>query len=146
MHLLFDLTLQMLHLALGLMEAGDEIVTLGWGEAKRRALAQPLQGTPRYGAEDLEVTQEQLAGTLRLARGRKRSPVVARLEHHERVGEHERARLRAARAVGRHELSDLTGREPLVRNRLGQTLAGLAVGARQGDQVLHRRMRDDLAP
>ena len=61
--------LQTLHLAQGLTEAGDEIVTLGWGQAKRRALAQPLQGTPRYRAEDLEVAQEQLARALRLARG-----------------------------------------------------------------------------
>jgi hypothetical protein len=39
----------------------------------------------------------------------------------------------------------LPGAEFLVGNRLDQALAGLAVGARQGDQVLHRRVRDDLA-
>jgi hypothetical protein len=84
------------------------------------------------------------SGTLGLAR-RKLPPFGARLEHEQRVCEHERARLRAARAKRRHELPDLPGRQLLAGDRVDEAFASFPIGARQRDQALHRRVRRDLA-
>ena len=130
--------------ALGLLEAAGEVVPLGRRERDCCALAQPLQGAPRHGREHLEVMQELLGGALGLARAG--PPVLPpRLENQQRIAEHERARLRAPAAVGRDQLSDLPAREPPASDRAGEALTLAAVGARQGDQVLHCRVRNELS-
>ena len=42
------------------------------------------------------------------------------------------------------EQTDFLGRELMVGNLLGKALAVVSFGARQGDQILHGRMRSDL--
>jgi hypothetical protein len=42
------------------------------------------------------------------------------------------------------EHADFLGRELMVGNLLGKALAVVSFGARQGDQILHGRMRSDL--
>ena len=128
------------------MEAGDEIVTFGWGEAKGGALAQPLQGTPchrcRGSRSRAAASSPGLCSSVAtddaLPPSRALSTTSGSASTRARVS-------RAARPVGRHELSHLPGRELLIRDRFDQKLALLPVGARQRDQVLHRRVRGDLA-
>jgi len=109
-----------------------------------RSLAQPLESAPGHRRQHVEVVLKLFSGTLGLSR-RKLFPFGARLEHKHGIRKHERPRLRAARAKGRHELPDLPGRQLLAGDRLNEVLASVPIGARQRDQALHRRVRSNLA-
>ena len=135
--------MQAVHLPLDMAEFSKYVLALRGREPHDRSLAQPLESAPGHRGQHVEVVQELFSGTLGVSR-RRLLPLGACLEHEQRVREHERARLRAARSKGRHEIAHLPGRQLLAGNRLDEALASFPIGARQRDQALHRRVRSDL--
>ena len=135
--------MQAVHLPLDMAEFSKYVLALRGREPYDSPLAQPLERTPCHRGQHVEVVEELLARELRRVR-LGLFPAGARFEHEQRVREHERARLRAARAKGRHEIANLPGRQLLAGDRVDEALASLPVGARQRDQALHRRVRSDL--
>jgi hypothetical protein len=107
------------------------------------ALPQAALGSSRHGTEDVQV------GDQCVRRGRVGShPGLWRLvrdaQHEQRVGEHQLARGLGARDVDVIDVR-LSGAEPMRRDRLDEAPAVGRVGARQRHEVLHRRVRDDVA-
>lgn len=125
------------------MKSGNEVLALRGREPHGRPFAQSFESAPSHRRQHVEVVEDLVSRTLGHLR-RRPLPLGARLEHEQRVREHERARLRAARAKGHHELPDLPGRQLLAGDRLDEVLASFPIGARQRDQALHRRVRSDL--
>jgi len=125
------------------VESGEEVLALRRGELNGRPFAQAFESASGHRSQHVEVVLKLVSGTLGRSPGRL-LPFGACLEHEQRIREHERPSLRAARAKGRHELPDLPGRQLLAGDRLDETLASFPIGARQRDQALHRRVRREL--
>ena len=117
---------------------------LAIGGDQGQALPYALPGTPGDGADDVEITEEghsAAGGGGQVGRGTLRFVVEA--QHEPRIGEHQLADRRRATDVRVVEPTDLPRRQAPRRDRVGQPDAGGRVGARQGHEVLHRRVRRD---
>jgi hypothetical protein len=106
------------------------------------AVAHALTGAPGDRADDVEITEEGDGG----AGGRRQAGggtlrFFVQAQHEPRVGEHQLADRRRAIDVRLVQATDLARGQAARGDRLGQPHAGGRVGARQGDEVLHRRMR-----
>jgi len=125
------------------MEPFGQLLPLRWGQVHACPLTQPLHRAAGHTRQNLELAPQRLTRSVRLAR-RRPPPLLACLHNQQRVRENQRARLCAPRSVSRHQLAHLTAREPPSRDRLDEPLALPTVGARQGNQRLHRGVRDNL--
>jgi hypothetical protein len=126
-----------------LVETAPDLVPLRRCEPHDLALAQPAQGAARDRSQHVEVPQ-QLIGRCK-GRGIRGAPaLLARAQVQLRVAQHQLARLGRARAVALVQLADLARAQALARDRRGETQGILTVGARQRQQVSHRRVRVQL--
>jgi len=106
------------------------------GEAPQRA--------PRHSAEQIEILEQLLRGRDQRSR-RLGLHLPPRLEKQERLGEHARAQGRRALAPGRVELPDFLGAQLVAGNGRAEGRTSLCVGTRHRQEVLHGRVRADLA-
>ena len=100
-------------------------------------------------AEDVEIGQQRLGGRGFRAHGGARR-VVGDPQHEQGIGQHQIARRFWAGDLHLIEPPDLSGTEPMRRDRLDEADAVGLVGARQRDEVFHRGVgreaaRPDLA-
>jgi hypothetical protein len=98
----------------------------------------------RDGAQDVEIGDQGLGCRGIGSHGGAR-PVVRHLQHEQRVREDEGPRRVGPGDVDLIELADLARGEPMRHDRLDEADAVIRVGARQRDEVFHRRVRDELA-
>ncbi len=96
------------------------------------------------GAEQVQIGEQRL-GRRNLGTEPRRRGLVGEPEDEQRVGQHERACGLRPSEVVLIQATNLAGRESMRGDRLGETQAVVTLGARQRHQVLHRRMRDDVA-
>ena len=101
-------------------------------------------GAAGDGAEDVEVREQGLRRRC-LGAHRRRWGVVGEAQHEQRVGQDELACGLRPPDVVLIQTANLARREAMRRNRIGEAHAGLALGARQRHEVLHRSVRDDAA-
>ena len=134
--------MQIAKIRLDLIEEPPGALALWRQEAA--ALVQAAMGPPRDGPHDVQVGQERVGrGGLRSDRRRRR--VVGHAQHEPRVGQHELARGVDPSDVRVIEPPDLPRAESMGHERLDEAHAVGGIGARQGHEVLHRRMRDQPA-
>jgi hypothetical protein len=133
-----------LDLVPGLIETAPDLVPLRSGKPQDLALAQPAQGAARDRAEHVKVPQQLIDRSQR--RGiRGAAALLACAQVQLWVAEHQLARLGRARAVALVQLAHLARAQILARDRRGEAQGTFAVGARQRQQVPHRRVRVQLA-
>ena len=113
---------------------------LALGREQAAAVLEPPRGASRDGPHDVQVGQQGVGGRgLRANRGRR---LLGDPQHEQRVGHHQRPRRVDAGDVGLIEPPDLARAEPVRHDRLHEPHAVRGIGARQGHEVLHRRVRD----
>jgi hypothetical protein len=107
-------------------------------------MPQATLGASRHGAEGVQVGDQGLWRG-RVGAHRSLRCVVRDAQHEQRVGEHQLARGLGPRDVDVIEAADLSGAEPMGRDRLDEALAVGGVGARQRHAVFHGGVRDEAA-
>ena len=133
-----------LDIAVGLLETTRDLVPLRWRKTWCRPFAQSTQSAPRDRPEDIEVPQQLIDRGQRLSIGRT-SAFLTCAQVQLWIAQHQLARLGQARAVPAVQLTDLARAQLLACDRRGESQCVFAVGARQRQQVLHRRVRHQLA-
>lgn len=101
----------------------------------------PRRGVPRQMGDVLE-----LAGQSFGRRDRRRLALcLEALEKEHRIGEQPAAHLAARRAPGSVQPGDFAAGEPVLGGGTGQAKTGVSIAAHERHQILHRRVRRDLA-
>lgn len=106
------------------------------GEAPQRA--------PRHGSEQIQLLEQLLRGRDQRSR-RLALHLPPRLEKQERLGQHARAQGHRALPPSRVELPDFLGAQLVAGNGRAEGRTSLRVGSRHRQEVLHGRVRPDLA-
>ena len=127
---------------LRLIKEPPRAVALG-GQQAAPVLEAP-RGAAGDGAENVEVGEQCLRRRGLGARARRRG-VVGKAQHEQRVGQDELARGLRPPDVVLIQSANLSSRESMRRDRVGEAHAVISLGARQRHQVLHRGVRDDVA-
>ena len=123
-----------------LIEEAPGSLTLGREQAA--AVLKPTRGAARDRTHDVQVRQQGVGR--RRFRANRGGRVVGDAEHEQRVGHHELPCGVDAGDVRVIEPSDLAGAEPMRHDRLDEPHAVRGIGARQGHEVLHRGVRDEV--
>lgn len=107
-------------------------------------MLQAAMGSSRDGAEQVQVGDQRLRRG-RLGAHRRVRRVVGDAQYEQRVSQHQLARRIRPGQVDLIEPPDLSGAEPVRRDRLDEAIALGRIGARQGHEVLHGSVRDQPA-
>jgi hypothetical protein len=131
---------------IGLCLAAGAPRLLPIGRQQGEPIAQPPRGPSRHGAKHVQIAEEGGGGRRRSGQIRRGAlGFLVQAEDEAGIREHELADRGGAGDVRLVEAADLSRAEGPGRDRVGQAEAGGPIGARQGHEVLHGRVRDDSA-
>lgn len=134
--------MQIAKVPLDLIKEPPRAVTLG--RQHPAAMLEAARGAAGDSTQDVEVGDQRLRRRGLRADARRRG-VIGEAQHQQRVGQDELTRGLRPPDVVLIQSANLSGREAMGRDRLGETQAVVALGARQRHEVLHRGVRDDAS-